>query len=416
MENTPTGKFVSPEPGRYGGLWRKEADMDFTIPVAAAEDLQCFNRFIEVHLKPHLPIWYKEGVIPRRFFQELGEAGWLGFTPRGTGFVERSALQQATLFEALAKISPGVAVAVLVQISLGSMGVSLFGSDEQKQQVLAPAIRGDILLCLGNTELKAGSDVANVALSATETAGGYVLNGTKAYVTNGAISDMALITAVTDAKSPRSQRLSMFLVDLASPGATRTKLHKQVWIPSDLTRLTFKDVFVPDSHLVGPQGRGLQQVLEIFSHSRVAISALTLGTAVGAFELGLDHARKRDIFGQKMVNFQAKSFEIADLYTRMEAARLVVWKACWAKDQGKDFRLEASMAKYLTVQIAQEVSRWAADLFGAASVIFEHPIHKYPMDAWASSLGEGTQDVQKLIIFREIMKAADSKLPNAAAD
>jgi alkylation response protein AidB-like acyl-CoA dehydrogenase len=383
--------------------------MDFTIPHGVNEDLQRFNNFLEVQLKPHLPAWYKEAAIPRSFFQELGEAGWLGFSPQGTGFVERSAFQQAMLFEALAKISPGVAVAVLVQISLGSMGVALFGSDQQKERYLAPAIRGQTLLCLGNTELKAGSDVANVELAAARTAGGYSLNGTKAYVTNGAVSDLALITAVTEGTAPRNQRLSMFVVDLASPGVTRTKLHKQVWIPSDLTRLSFKDVFVPDHQLLGSQGRGLQQVLEIFTHSRVAISALTLGTAAGAFELALDHARRRDIFGEKIANFQAKSFEIADFHSRIEAARLMVWKACWAKDQGQDFRLEASMAKYLAVLIAQEVSRWAADLFGAASVIFEHPVHKYPMDAWASSLGEGTQDVQKLVIFREVMKRAGSR-------
>jgi alkylation response protein AidB-like acyl-CoA dehydrogenase len=380
--------------------------MDFTMPAAAEEDLQQFNTFLEVHLKPHLGNWYKDGAIPRSFFAELGKGGWLGYSVQDGALVERSALQQAVLFEALARLSPGVAVAVLVQISLGSMGVALFGSDRQKELFLAPAVRGETLLCLGNTELKAGSDVANVALSATQTAGGWRLNGSKAYVTNAAISDVALITAVTDGEAPRSQRLSMFLVDLTAPGVSRTKLHKQVWIPSDLTRITLSDVFVPQDRLLGVRGRGLQQVLEIFTHSRVAISALTLGTAVGAFELGFDHARKREIFGERMVNFQAKSFEIADFYSRIEAARLMVWKACWARDLGRDFRLEASMAKYLTVGIAQEVSRWAADLFGAASVMFEHPIHKYPMDAWASSLGEGTQDVQKLIMFREIIKRA----------
>jgi len=134
------------------------------------------------------------------------------------------------------------------------------------------------------------------------------------------------------------------------------------------------------------------------------MSGLTLGTAVGAFEMGLDRAKKRQIFGRKILDFQAKAFEIAEFFTRIDAARLMVWKAAWFKDEGKDFRLEASMAKYLTVEIAREVGAWAADLFGAASVMQDHPVHKYPMDAWASSLGEGTQDVQKLIIFREIMK------------
>jgi alkylation response protein AidB-like acyl-CoA dehydrogenase len=196
----------------------------------------------------------------------------------------------------------------------------------------------------------------------------------------------------------------MFLVDLNSADIKRTKLNKRVWIPSDLTRLQLNDVFVPDDHLLGERGRGLQQVLAVFTWSRVPISALTLGTAVGAFEMALNRARKREIFGKKIVEFQAKAFEFADFYARMEAARLMLWKACSISDGGGDFRQESSLAKYLAVQIARAITPWAADIFGAASVVFEHPIHKYPLDAWGSSLGEGTQDVQKLVIFRELMK------------
>ena len=161
---------------------------------------------------------------------------------------------------------------------------------------------------------------------------------------------------------------------------------------------------MPDHHLLGTRGKGLQQVLAVFTNSRVPIAALTLGTAVGAFELALDHANKRKIFGQKILELQAKSFEFADLYAKIEAARLMLWKACWKVDSGEDFRQESSLAKYLAVEVAREVSMWAADIFGASSGMHEHPIHKYPMDAWAASLGEGTQDVQKLIIFRELMR------------
>ena len=170
-----------------------------------------------------------------------------------------------------------------------------------------------------------------------------------------------------------------------------------------MTRIAFADVFIPEDHLVGIAGRGLQQLLAIFTHSRVAISALTLGTAAGAFELALNHARKRKIFNKTIAEHQAKAFESADLYAKMEAARYILYKACWVADSGGDFRLDASLAKYLTVSMAREVTAWSADLFGAASVIFESPIHKYPMDAWAASLGEGTQDVHKLVIFRHLM-------------
>jgi alkylation response protein AidB-like acyl-CoA dehydrogenase len=283
-------------------------------------------------------------------------------------------------------------------------GLFLSGSESLKERYGEAAVKGEILMCLGNTENIAGSDVANISMGAEKVEGGWRLNGTKAYITNGLIADLAVITAVSDPSAPRNNRLSMFLVDLKSPGVERKKLNKQVWIPSDLTRIRLKDVFVPDDHILGEQGRGLQHVLQTFTYSRVPISALTLGTAVGAFEMALERAKKREIFGQKIIDFQAKAFEFADFFARIEAARLMLWKACNALDNGLDFRKESSLAKYLTVQIAQEVTPWAADLFGAASVVFDHPIHKYPMDAWASSLAEGTQDVQKLVIFRELMK------------
>jgi alkylation response protein AidB-like acyl-CoA dehydrogenase len=377
--------------------------MDFSIPEELTEDLKTFKSFLDTSLAPHLGRWYAEGSVPRSFFQDMGQGGWFGFVVREGRLLEDPALTRALRLEHLAKISPGVAVAVLAHADLGLKGLSLFGSEELKQKHLESAVRGRTLICLGNTEVGAGSDVASVATEARKVEGGWLLNGTKAYVTNGLISDFSIVTAVSDPEAGRSKRLSLFLVDLASTGVSRKKLAKQVWIPSDLTRIQLKDTFVAEENLLGGQGRGLQQVLEIFTNSRIFISALTLGTAAGAFELAIDHAKKRKIFGKRVADFQAKSFEIADFFARLEAARLMLWKACVAKDQGKEFRLESSLAKYLTVMMAQEISRWAADIFGAASVILEHPIHKYPMDAWASSLGEGTQDVQKLVIFREIM-------------
>jgi short-chain 2-methylacyl-CoA dehydrogenase len=282
--------------------------------------------------------------------------------------------------------------------------VYLFGSHHQQQAYGGTAVQGRTVMCLGNTENMAGSDVAGISMTATQVDGGWILNGTKAYVTNGNVADLGIMTAVSDPQAPRNGRLSMYLVNLRAEGVSRRKLNKQVWIPSDLTRLKFDSVFVPEDHLLGVRGRGLQQVLQIFTNSRVPISALTLGGAVGAFNLAVSHMQRRRIFGQKIMNFQAKAFELSDFYARMEAARLMLWKACWKIDRGEDFRQAASLAKYLCVEVAREVTVWAADIFGAASVVHEHPIHKYPMDTWGASLGEGTQDVQKLIIFREFMK------------
>jgi alkylation response protein AidB-like acyl-CoA dehydrogenase len=378
--------------------------MDFSIPEEVTQEASRFEDFLKEHVTPHLSTWYREGSVPRALYLAMGADGWFGFEMDDGRLLKLSALREAVVGEKIATISPGVAVATLAHADLGLMGLWLFGSEKLQKKYGDAAVRGETLICLGNTERDAGTDVANISMQAEKVDGGWLLNGTKAYVTNGLISDMGIITAVSDPQASRNTRISMFLADLGAEGIERRKLNKQVWIPSDLTRLEFNAVFVPEDHLIGEQGRGLQQVLTIFSHSRVPISALTLGTAVGAFELAIGHAKRREIFGQKIIGFQAKAFEIADFYAKMEAIRLMLYKACWAMDKGEDFRLESSLAKYLAVMTARDVTTWAADLFGAASVMFEHPIHKFPLDVWASSLGEGTQDVQKLVILREVMK------------
>jgi alkylation response protein AidB-like acyl-CoA dehydrogenase len=378
--------------------------MDFALPAAISKDISRLKEFIKDKLAVDLPNWYRDGAVPRTFHRAMGEAGWLGFELTGDYLLKSSALRSACVAEELAKVSPGVAVATLAHVDLGLAGLWLYGSDILKQKYAPSAVKGEILICLGNTEGGAGSDVANIATRAEKVSGGWELNGTKAYVTSGFLSDLAVVSAVSDPGAQRNRRLSLFLVDLEAEGVQRTKLNKQVWIPSDLTRIQMNRVFVPEDHLLGVRGQGLQQVLSIFTHSRIPISALTVGTASGAFELAVEHAKKREVMGRKIVDLQSKAFEIADLYARIEAARLMLWKACWSMETKDDFRLESSLAKYLAVTVAKDVAAWAADLFGAASVIFDHPIHKYPMDAWASSLGEGTQDIQKLVIFREVIK------------
>jgi alkylation response protein AidB-like acyl-CoA dehydrogenase len=378
--------------------------MDFSIPVELAEELKDFDVFLQEKVSPNLPIWNREGSVPRRFFQLMGTAGWYGHRWQDKRLVKRSGLRETLILERIAKLSPGVAVAVLIVSDLGLTALNLFGTDEQIERFGAAAVMGENLICFGNTENLAGSDAAGIAMSAKKTTGGWVLNGSKAYTTNGLVSDLAVVTAVTEPEAPRNRRISMFLVELDSEGISRKKLNKQVWIPSDLSRIEFDQVFVPDDHLMGNQGKGLQQTLTIFTHSRIPISGLALGTAAGAFELAVQRARSRTVFGRPIAEFQSKAFEIADYHARLEAARLMVYHAATAMDSGTDFRFEASLAKYLSVEIAKDLCPWAADLFGAASVVREHPVHKFPMDAWAVSLAEGTQDVQKLVIFREIMK------------
>ena len=378
--------------------------MESPYPNPFTDDMKAFERFLDAYVKPNVNEWYRANRVPRQFFNRMGAAGWFGYHWAGNRMVCRPALRETLVLEHLAKRSPGLAVADLIASDLGMAALYLYGSQALQARHAPSAVRGDTLICIGNTENQAGSDAAGISMTAATVAGGWRLNGAKAYVTNGQISDLAVVTAVTDPAAERNRRISMFLVDLDRPGVRRVRLNKQVWIPSDLTRLDFSDVFVPREQLLGTRGHGLQQVLNVFTHSRIPISGLALGTASGALDLAIAHVRKRKAFGKPLTEFQAKAFELADLYARLESVRLTVYTAARLMDSGNDFRMASSVAKYLSVQLAQDVGTWSADLFGAASVIFEHPIHKFPMDAWAVSLAEGTQDVQKLVIFRELMR------------
>ncbi len=379
--------------------------MDFSIPADLKEELKRFDKFIKAEIASNLPEWNREHAIPRRFFQLAGKQGWYGYRWEDGRMIKHSGLRETLILERVATVSPGVAVAVLIVSDLGLTALSCFGSKEQKSLYGAAAVSGDCLICFGNTENLAGSDAAGIKMTAKKTTGGWILNGAKAYTTNALVSDLVVVTAVTDPDAHRNRRISMFLVDLNTAGISRIKLNKRVWIPSDLTRIDFADVHVPDDCLLGKIGHGLQQTLTVFTNSRIPISGIALGTAAGAFDLAVQRAKSRKVFGKSIAEFQAKAFEIADHYARMEAARLMVYRAAVAMDSGGEYRFEASLAKYLSVKMAKQLCPWAADLFGAASVIYEHPIHKFPVDAWAVSLAEGTQDVQKLVIFRELMKS-----------
>ena len=378
--------------------------MQDDLPADLKKEMDSFDGFLAEILQPNIKAWEKENRVPPEFFQQMGAGGWFGFGWDGNRMLRKPGLRETLILERLAQISPGVAVTVLIASDLGMTALEKFGSERLQQLYAAAAVRGETLICIGNSENLAGSDAAGIAMTADQVDGGWRLSGAKAYVTNGLISDLMVVTAVSNPDAERSQRMSMFLVDLSAKGISRRRLNKKVWIPSDLTRIDLKNVFVPDDHLLGKRGHGLQQVLSIFTHSRIPIAGLALGTAAGAFDLALERTRKRKIFGRSIADFQSKAFEAADLFARLEAARQVVYRAATVMDSGADFRLEASLAKYLAVDIAQKVGPWAADIFGAVSVVAEHPIHKFPMDAWAVSLAEGTQDVQKLVIFRELLK------------
>jgi alkylation response protein AidB-like acyl-CoA dehydrogenase len=379
--------------------------MDFSIPNEIAREVRRFEAFFAERLAPSLPLWTRQEALPREFFRELGAGGFYGFGFAAGRLVPRPALGEALIAEAFARRSPGAVVAALAHADLGLASLALFGSPALQARFGEAAAAGRAVICLGNTEPHAGSDAAAVRTRAEAAPGGFRLTGVKAYVTNGRAADLAVVTAVTDPDAPRSRRISMFLAELSGGGVKRTPLDKGVWLPADLTRIELHGHFVPADRLIGERGRGLSQVLAVFSRSRIPMAALALGTGQGAFEIGVRQALRRRAFGRPVAAFQAKAFEIAELDAALEAARLAVWKACWELDRGGEgFRGASAAAKLLAVEAGRRAALWAADVCGAAAVMRGHPVHRFPLDAWAASLGEGTQDIQKLIISRELLK------------
>ncbi|MBI2875283.1 MAG: acyl-CoA dehydrogenase family protein [Candidatus Tectomicrobia bacterium] len=384
--------------------------MDF----AWTEEQQAFKSslqsFIEAEIKPHLTSWYRDDVIPRELFAQMAERQFLGYREVDGRWVEAPTMNQTIAAEALAEVSPGIAVGLLAHAGLGLYALHRFGNEAQKERYFLPAVRGELISAFANTEPTAGSDVANISLQARPVSGGYLLNGTKMFITNGTLADFLVVSAVTDPEV-RSKHEGISLFVLGTEGLKRRKIRKRVWTPSDLATLFFEDHFVPEGGLLGELNEGFKLIMRTFTSSRIGLAALAIGTALGAYRLALARANSRETFGKKLFDHQAKAFEFAATLPRLEAARLLVRKAAWLKDSGQDYTLAASMAKFYACEEAKAICFFAAEVFGASGIMEDNPIYKYPLDAWASALGEGTGDIQKLVISREVRKRLETTGP-----
>lgn len=379
--------------------------MDFALTERQKKLKKELKEFLRKEVERKLLSWYKKDEIPREFYRALNEREWLGFRRERGGWTPFPMLETIILYEEMAALSPGLAVSVLAHSTLGLFALDRWGTHEQRERYFEPACRGEMLVAFANTEPTAGSDAAAIRCEAKETSGRYLLTGSKMFITNGPAGDLILVSAVTNPRARRaSHRISLFIVPADLPNIRRQSINKQVWRPASFGTLFFSQTPVPRENLLGEPHRGFPLVMQTFTQSRIAISALTVGTAWGAYRLALERARTRTTFGKRLIEHEAKAFEFSDMLSRLEAARLLVHRAAWRYDRGEDHILEASLAKYFCVEETRAITHWAADVFGASSVMEENPIFKFPWDAQAASLGEGTQDIQKLIISRELEK------------
>lgn len=343
----------------------------------------------------------REGRFPYELVEEMAALGLMGIPfPESLGGAGGDTLAYAIAIEELARIDSSVAITVAAHTSLGTMPIYLFGSDEQKERWIPPLARGERLAAFGLTEPEAGSDAGATRTTATPVADGWSINGAKAFITNSGtdITQCVTITALTG-----ENEISNIVVENGTPGyEISAPLHKMGWKASDTRALSFADCVVPAENLLGDRGQGFHQFLQILDGGRISVAAMSVGLAQGAYDLAYAYARERRQFGKPISSFQAIQFKLADMATEIEAARGLVWKAAWLKDQGRPFALAAAMAKLYTGELSNRAVNASLQIHGGYGFIDEFPISRLYRDQKILEIGEGTNEVQRMVIARQL--------------
>jgi short-chain 2-methylacyl-CoA dehydrogenase len=343
----------------------------------------------------------REKRFPYELVAKMGELGWMGIPfPESVGGAGGSSLQYAIAVEELTRVDSSVAITLCAHTSLGTQPIYLFGTEEQQERYLPDLCAGRKLGAFGLTEPEAGSDAGNTRTRASLQDGDWVINGAKQFITNAgtSISGHVAITARTG-----ETEISNLIVETGTPGyEAGAPYRKMGWNASDTRPLSFEDCRVPQENLLGPRGGGFKQFLHVLDIGRIGVAAMGLGLAQGALDQALAYARERKAFGQAISKFQAIQIKLADMATEIEAARLLTYKAAWLKDEGRSFSLTAAQAKLKTGRLAVRAADEAVQIHGGYGYIEEYPVCRFYRDAKILTIGEGTDEVQQMVIARAL--------------
>jgi short-chain 2-methylacyl-CoA dehydrogenase len=341
----------------------------------------------------------RESRFPLGLVREMAELGLMGLPlPERYGGAGGDTVAYAIAVEELTRIDSSVAITVAAHTSLGTMPIFLFGSDEQKERWLPDLASGRRLAAFGLTEPGAGSDAGSTRTTAELRDGTWVVNGSKMFITNAG-TDITWGVTITARTGP--DEISNLVVENGTSGYTiSAPLHKLGWKASDTRELTFADCVVPEGNLLGPRGEGFRQFLEILDGGRISVAAMGVGLAQGAYDLAYAYAHERQQFGKPIAKFQAVAFKLADMAVEIEAGRQLVYRAAWLKDRGRPFALEAAMAKLYTGELSHRVVNQALQIHGGYGFMDEFPISRLYRDQKILEIGEGTNEVQRLVIAR----------------
>jgi len=343
----------------------------------------------------------RESRFPYDLVSGMAELGLMGMTiPEKYGGAGADTVAYAIAVEELTRVDSSVAITMAAHHSLGTLPIYAFGSEEQKQQWLPDLASGKQLAAFGLTEPNAGSDAGATRTHAELREGSWVVNGAKIFITNAGTDITACVTITA---RTGDDEISNLIVPNGTPGYEISKPMKKLgWRASDTRELSFRDCAVPEANLLGPRGEGFRQFLDILDGGRISVAAMGVGLAQGAYDLAYAYAQERKQFGQPIAKFQAVQFKLADMATEIEAGRTMVYKAAWLKDQGRDFGLAAAQAKLYTGELSNRAVNWALQIHGGYGYMDEYPISRLYRDQKILEIGEGTNEVQRMVIARHL--------------
>jgi alkylation response protein AidB-like acyl-CoA dehydrogenase len=378
--------------------------MDFELSEEQLEMRRVLRDFAQKEILPHAAEWDEKKTFPMKTIKALGELGFLGVVfPPEYGGAGLKYVDYALVIEELARADASVAITLSAHISLCSNHIYEQGTEEQKKEFLTPLASGKWIGAWSLTEPEAGSDAGGTRTTAVLDGDDWVLNGSKTFTTNGSVADVAIAMAVTD-KSQGSHGISAFIVPRGTPGFRSGKKEDKLGHrASDTSEMVFENCRIPKNLLLGKEGEGFISALKVLDGGRIGIAALALGIAQASFECALAYSQQRKQFGKPISSFQGIRWKLSDMATEIDAARLLMYRAATLKDLGQRHTKEAAMAKLYASEVAVRASNEAVQVLGGYGYIKDYPAERYYRDAKLTTIGEGTSEIQRLVIARQLL-------------
>jgi alkylation response protein AidB-like acyl-CoA dehydrogenase len=378
--------------------------MDFRLTEEQHLLRRSVREFAETEIRPHVREWDESQHFPAEIVPALADLGLLGIQfPEEYGGAGMSAIDYCICIEELARVDPGLALSVAAHNGLCSAHIFMFGTEAQKQQYLVPLAKGEKIGAWGLTESTSGSDAAAMRTTATRAGSCWVLNGSKQFTTHGRVGHVVVAMAVTD-RAAGTKGISAFIIEQGTPGMLPGKKEDKLGMrASDTSEVRFENCRIPDDQLLGAEGQGFLHTMQVLDAGRIGIAALSVGLAQGAYEAALRYSQERHAFGQPISGFQAIRWKLADNATRIEAARLLTYRAAYLKDRGVRMTFESAMAKLYASEIAVKAADDCVQIHGGYGFVKDYPAEKYFRDVKLVTIGEGTSEIQRLVIARHLL-------------